>query len=101
MNKRVILSPDAKVDIRSAVEWYHHIHPHLASRFEQETLKALRNIGQFPFRFRIIKGTVRRAMLKRFPYAVYYSLRDNVASVAVLHQRRSDAVWMNRGTGRI
>ena len=100
MNTRVILSLDAKVDIRSAVEWYYRIRPNLAFRFEQEILKTLLRIGQFPYRFRVTNGAVRQAVLKRFPYAVYYSLRSNVVSVtAVLHQRRSDAVWINRGNG--
>src|SRR5689334_2876980 len=74
MNIRVILSPDAKEDISSVIEWYYRADPNLASRFEQETLTTLHRIGQFPYGFRIMNGTVRQALLKRFPYAVYYSL---------------------------
>jgi len=101
MNHRVILSPDAKADIRSTIEWYYRIDPNLAFRFDRETRTTLRRIGQFPYSFRILNGVVRRAPLKRFPYAIYYSLRRyKVLVTAVLHERRSDTVWMRRGNGR-
>jgi plasmid stabilization system protein ParE len=97
MNIRVILSPDAEADIRSAIEWYHRVDPALAFRFEKETITKLRQIRQFPYRFQIIRGAVRQAPLKRFPYAVYYHLRSNrVTITAVLHQRRSDDIWWQR-----
>jgi plasmid stabilization system protein ParE len=100
MKIRVILSPDAKADIRSAIEWYHQADPNLASRFEKATFATLRQIRQFPYRFQIINGAIRQALLKRFPYAIYYSLRSNKLTVtAVLHQRRSDTIWRTRRTG--
>jgi plasmid stabilization system protein ParE len=74
MNTPVILSPDAAADIRSAIEWYDRADPNLAFRFEQETLTTLHHIGQFPYRFRLMNGAIRQALLERFPYAVYYSL---------------------------
>jgi len=99
MNIHVILSPDAKVDISSAIEWYHRVDPDLASRFEKATFATLRQIRQFPYRFQIINGAIRQALLKRFPYAIYYFLGSNKATVtAVLHQRRSDTVWRTRRT---
>jgi len=101
MNIRVILSPDAKADISSTIEWYHRADPNLASRFEKETFTTLHRIGQFPYGFPVMNGTVRQALLKRFPYAVYYSLGSKNAWVtALLHQRRSDSAWIIRGNGR-
>src|SRR5690242_13151644 len=101
MNSRVILSPDARADIRSTIEWYYRIDPTLAFRFDRETLATLLRIGQFPYSFRIMNGAVRPAPLKRFPYAIYYSLRPyKVLVTAVLHERRSDTVWLDRGNGR-
>lgn len=97
MNTRVILSPDAKADIRSVIEWYYRADPNLAFRFDKETLTTLDHIRQFPYSFRVRNGTIRQARLKRFPYAIYYRLKSNsVLVVAVVHQRRSDAVWRQR-----
>jgi plasmid stabilization system protein ParE len=40
---------------------------------------------------------VRRALLQRFPYAVYFILDDQIIVIlAILHQRRDPAVWKRR-----
>jgi plasmid stabilization system protein ParE len=97
MRYRSVLSPGAKADIRSAVRWYQHADPNLAFRFTLEILAAQHRIERFPFQFPIYKGTIRRALLKRFPYSILYYLKDHKASViAVVHQRRSDNIWMDR-----
>jgi len=47
-----------------------------------------------------IIGPVRRALLKHFPYFMYFSLNeDHVSVIAVVHQRRDHTVWMDRGNG--
>jgi toxin ParE1/3/4 len=101
MKYRSVLSPGAKADISSAVRWYQRIDRNLAFRFTLETLAARRRIERFPYQFPIFHDTIRRALLKRFPYYMYFDLNDDEASViAVVHQRRSDIIWMNRGTGQ-
>ena len=101
MNYRVILSPDAKADISSAVRWYQRRDPKLAFSFMLEVLAIRRRISQYPYQFPLINGKVRRALLKGFPYSVYYSLDNRTISViAVLHQRRANTLWLERGNGR-
>ena len=40
---------------------------------------------------------VRRSMMRRFPYVVYYRLLpERIEIVAILHGSRSPAVWMRR-----
>jgi toxin ParE1/3/4 len=101
MRYRSVLSPDAKADISSAVRWYQRTDPNQAFRFMLETRATRRRIEQFPYQFPIIKNPVRRALLKHFPYSMYFSLNNDHALVlAVVHQRRSDIIWMDRGNGR-
>jgi plasmid stabilization system protein ParE len=101
MNYRVILSPDAKSDISSAVRWYQQRDPKLAFRFMLEVLAIRRRISQYPYQFPLINGTVRRALLNGFPYSVYYSLDNRAISVlAILHQRRANTLLLDRGNGR-
>ena len=91
MSRRIILSPDAKADIYSAVRWYQRIDLNLAFRFTLETSAVLRRIAQFPYQFPRGKGLVRRALLKRFPYSVSFKLNEEgVFILAVLHQRRGN-----------
>ena len=100
MRFQSITSPDAEADIDSAARWYQRIDPNLAFRFILETLATLRRVKTIPHQFPVIRGTTRRALLKRFPYSLYFYLKDDKASViAVVHQRRSDTVWMDRADG--
>lgn len=97
MNYRIVPSPDAEADARSASWWYKQIDPNLASRFAVESRATVARISQFPYQFPLVNGTVRRALLKRFPYAIYYSLKSDEAKImTVLHQRRSDVIWKQR-----
>ena len=97
MRYRSVLSPGAEADIRSAVRWYQRIDLNLAFRFRLETLATRRRLERFPLQFPILRNITHRALLKRFPYSLYFYLNDDEASViAVVHQRRNDTVWMDR-----
>lgn len=98
--RRIILSPDAKADMRSTIRWYQRTDPNLALRFKLETRATLRRIARFPYQFSSIEGTFRRANLKHFRYAIFFSVeKDRVVVSAVVHQRRADSVWKSRGNG--
>ena len=100
MNYRVILSPGARADIRSIVLWYHPTDPNLAFRFSLEALDTLHRIKQFPYAFALRYGTLRHAVLKTFPYVIYYSLIDSkVLVAAIVHQRRVRGLLVERGNG--
>jgi len=74
MNYHIVLSLDAKADVRSAHRWYRRIDRDLAHRFSLEARTTVRRIVQFPYQFPLVNGTVRQALLKRFPYGMYYRL---------------------------
>ncbi len=100
MKHRVILSPGAKADFSSAVLWYQLTDPDVAFQFTQETVKTLRRIERFPYSFPLKAGAIRRAVLIRFPFYVYFSLKIEVVSViAIVHQRRADILRLNGGNG--
>jgi plasmid stabilization system protein ParE len=97
MKYHIVLSQDARADIGSAFSWYERIDPSVAFRFISEGNTTMDRIAQFPFRFPVFSGAVRRARFKRFPYAIYYSVdHEEVLVKAILHQRRSDDIWWQR-----
>ena len=78
-----ILSPDAEADLDSAFRWYLRIDLNLAFRFRLETVATLRRVKTFPYQFPIINLITRRALLKRFPYSIYFDLNgDEVFVIA-------------------
>lgn len=94
-----IPSPDVEADIDSVSRWYQQIDLNLAFRFRLETLATLRRIEKYPYQFPIIDGEIRRALLKRFPYSILFSLNNHILSViAVVHQRRSETIWKDRAS---
>jgi plasmid stabilization system protein ParE len=99
----IILSPDAEADLNSAIWWYQRIEVNLAVRFRAETRAVLRRIALFSYQFPVVtvlKDPVRRALVKHFPYSIYFTLKLDVASViAVVHHCRNHTVWMDRGNG--
>lgn len=100
MKYRIILSPGAKADFSSAVRWYQRADPDIAFQFTQETLRILHRIEQFPYSFPLKIGAIRRAVLNRFPFYIYFSLNIEVVSViAIVHQRRADILKLDGGNG--
>jgi len=47
--------------------------------------------------FPIIEEDVRRALLHKFPYSIYFANEpDAIAIIAVLHQHRQPGEWKSR-----
>ena len=81
-------------DIRNARDWYEEKLPGLGSRFGIELDTVIRSILGHPEMFRRVHGEVRRAMTRRFPYALYFILEDDRVSILrVLHQARDPREW--------
>jgi plasmid stabilization system protein ParE len=58
---------------------------------------AFREIAEDPERFPVVHGRLRRIVLPRFPYAVYYKLYPRTISiVGVIHGHRHPDTWLSR-----
>ena len=89
MIHHVILSPDAENGISSALRWYYQKDIGLPSRFTAELEATLNRIARHPHQFPPVPGRLRRALMTRFPYLIYFTLSQRtIVVVAVLHQRQ-------------
>jgi plasmid stabilization system protein ParE len=89
MAYRLILSPDAKDGIRSARWWYFHKDINLPARFTAELEATLNRMARHPRQFPVVVGRLRRALMTRFPYSIYFTLNEGTTVViAVLHYRQ-------------
>lgn len=62
-----------------------------------EIEQAIANAAAGPLRYQLVFGDVRRAVARRFPYAVYFRARSNkLVVLAVFHGRRDPAIWRRR-----
>ena len=81
-----------------AREWYDAQRPGLGDEFIQGLEHVIELISDLPEVFPEIAVGLRRALLGRFPYAVYHRLdADLIDVIACLHTRRSPSRWRSRG----
>lgn len=94
MNRRIILSPDARANLGSIAEWYRRQEIILSQRFEAEFNRILYRIARFPYASVRVDEFFRRVPMGRFRYYIYFQLKaDTVLVRAIIHQRRADTVW--------
>lgn len=79
--------------------WYEEQREGLGAEFLAAVDEQLKYyISQFPENFHELHRNTRRALLKRFPYGIYYRIYpDVIVVVACMHARRNPRVWQSRG----
>ena len=92
----VIVRPGAQTDIRAVALWYESQRPGLGSEFTLRFDGLVERIAQNPLQFPEIGSGVRRALLQRFPYAIYFVVAACPIVIAVLHHRRHPDTWKRR-----
>ena len=94
---RIIVRTQADLDVDEALAWYENERPGLAIEFLGELRATFDRLADGPFKYQHLRSGVRRALLKRFPYAVFFIVEDDVVLVtAVLHTSRDPATWQRR-----
>jgi len=84
-------------DVEAAFEWYEGEEPGLGYEFLDELRAAYYRIQDGPMKYQLLRSGIRRAMTRRFPYSIYFSVKGKVIVVlAVLHAAREPAVWQRR-----
>ena len=94
MSYKLILRQEAERDLIEAYKWYEEKVPGLGTDFLAVIERALESIQQNPARFPIIYRNVRRALMRRFPYGIFYFLEgENIIVLGVMHTARNPAKW--------
>jgi len=69
----------------------------LGVEFLDELRATYDRIVEGPLKYHELRSGIRRALLRRFPYAAYFAVDTNVIVVlAVLHASRDPAEWQRR-----
>jgi plasmid stabilization system protein ParE len=93
----LIVRPSASADIAEAHSWYELQRPGLGDEFAEDLRRTFQVIEEHPRRYRIAHRDARRAMLTRFPYAVFYRvLGDFAVVIACFHASRDPRHWQIR-----
>lgn len=91
------LRPEAERDIWEAAQWYEKREAGLGKEFVTNVDDAFRKIAAGPKRYPVAHHNLRRALLSRFAYAIFFREdKDDLLVVAVLHQRSAREVLVER-----
>jgi plasmid stabilization system protein ParE len=93
---RVRFRPEAAGEALETRQWYEHRQPGLGTAFRRALDTVVEKIAENPSRFRRVHGETRRALLDRFPYAVYFRFNDEEVIVLAVHGRQHPRNWQRR-----
>ena len=98
MNSYHLLSDIASdADIEAAFEWYESEQPGLGFEFLDEVRAVYDRILDGPLKYQELRSGIRRALTRRFPYAIFFSLEnDLIVVLAILDTARDPAEWQSR-----
>jgi len=89
MSLPIIFRPIARLEMDEAMGWYQKQKEGLEAEFKDAAVQLLERIAAAPLRFGPVRGEIRRALLRRFPYAIHFVPEPNAVIVlAVFHTKR-------------
>ncbi|MEP7011018.1 MAG: type II toxin-antitoxin system RelE/ParE family toxin [Acidobacteriota bacterium] len=88
----------ASTDVQKAYRWYEEQRPGLGEDFLTGLKQAEDLAAALPLACPRVHRNTRRALLRRFPYGLYFRLGDNeLIVVACYHASRDPEGWRRRG----
>ena len=93
----IVFKPEVYDDIKIAYDWYESQRVGLGEDFLLTLEESYVKITRTPKAYQDIYKTVRRKLVRRFPYGVYFVMKeDTVIVLAVLHTKREPLEWQAR-----
>jgi plasmid stabilization system protein ParE len=97
VGKSLLLLPEAVRDIADTYNWYEERRTGLGGEFIQEVEASFESMLRHPEMYAIVHESYRRALIRRFPYVVFYEHSGDIVTVyAVLHSSRDPMAWRMR-----
>lgn len=96
MTRSVRFRPQAEAEALESQRWYEQRRPGLGGEFAKALADVVSRIVENPSAFPRVREDTRRAVLRRFPYAVYFRELDDDIIVLAVHGRQDPRGWQSR-----
>ena len=96
MIRRIDFRPHAEAEAVETRDWYEGRRHGLGAEFRAALEETVDRIVSNPFMYPRVHGDTRRAVLERFPYAVYFRLTGEDIVVLAVHGRQNPRRWQSR-----
>jgi toxin ParE1/3/4 len=91
---RLKFSSRAVREVGEAYAWYESQSVGLGSEFEVAFELQIKRLEQVPLLYTEVLPSVRRTLLPRFPYGVFFIVREDLVHIlAVIHTARNPKRW--------
>ena len=93
----LIIRPEAELDLADTFAWYEEQAKGFGTSFLDAAEEILERVQANPRLYPIVHKSVRRALMRRFPYAVFYvETNDSITILSVMHGKRDPEHWRKR-----
>jgi plasmid stabilization system protein ParE len=102
--RKLLIRPEAEAEIVEAHNWYKLQAEGLSSEFLRAVEACLSSIEREPFAYPVVHKQVRRALLRKFPYGIFFihepidEENEHIVVLACFHARRDPKQWQERAT---
>jgi plasmid stabilization system protein ParE len=97
MNYALVFRSEVSQELDEIYSWYESQQLGLGDNFLEEIEETLERICQMPESYPAVYRDIRRAVVRRFPYTIYYRLvSSRLIVTAVFHGHRNPKAWQTR-----
>ena len=97
MAAKLVIAPEVEFDLMQSYAWYEQQRIGLGEEFLSCVDACVQAMLRNPEAHRTVQGNYRRAIVRRFPYAIFYEYaRDTVTVYCVFHSSRDPEKWRQR-----
>lgn len=97
MTYQLVVKPKAEYDLQDGWEWYEQQKTGLGDRYLDSIDSLFLSIRSNPLKYQLKYKSIRMALAKPFPIAVYYTLdKEKIFVLAVLSTYRNPRIWEAR-----
>lgn len=98
MTRNIIVRPEAEAEVQAAFDWYEEQSDGLGFEFLRAIDACLSGVIRNPLAYTVVhQPNIRRALVRRFPYALFYLAEaDAIVVIAVFNVKRQPIDWLQR-----
>lgn len=96
MAHQVVFRPQAEDEVLEVRQWYESRRTGLGREFGEAVDGLVARIAANPLAFQRVHNETRRAVLARFPYAIYFRVASDDVVVQAVHGRQHPSRWQRR-----
>ena len=95
--KDLIILPKAEQDVTDSYIWHEAQEVGLGEEFLHCVDACIQSIRQNPQIYQVVHESYRRAVIRRFPYVIFYEYLDNTIIIySVFHCSQNPQKWRNQ-----